>query len=121
MFSETITFTINAVARTLTRINQDKYSSEYLLKTPNEEFRANIRNTSYVDKTRAGTVVDRHNVQLIHSVYPAVAGQPNLVRKAYIVVENDSRDTITDPAKFDAGFVGFLTEANFTKLINWES
>jgi 3-hydroxy-3-methylglutaryl CoA synthase len=120
MFSDTITITVNAIAKVLTRINQDKYSSEYLLKDTDSEFRLRIRNSSYTDKTR-GVVVDRHNVELVQTVYAAVAGGPNTIRKAYVVTENDFRDGITSAVKFDASLMAFLTEGNLTKLVNWES
>jgi hypothetical protein len=52
MFADPSVVTINAVAKNLVRINQDKYSSEYLLRSSTEEFRLNIRNSSYADKKR---------------------------------------------------------------------
>jgi hypothetical protein len=121
MFADTITFTINSVAKVLTRINQDKYSSEYYLRETLGEFRASIRHSSYVDKTRGGRKVDRHNVELRQEVYAVAPQTSSTVRKAYAVFENDSVDTIVDPVNLDLGFAGFLTNANVTKMVNWES
>ena len=122
MFSDTLTFTINSVAKVLTRINQDKYSSEYFLRETTGEFRVRIRNTSYVDKSRSVPVtVDRHNVELSQTIYPVSPSLLSTVRKAYAVVENDRGDTIVDPVKVWAGTLAFLTEANLTKLANFES
>lgn len=122
MFSDTLTVTINSVAKVLTRINQDKYSSEYFLRETAGEYRLRIRNTSYVDKTRPVAVtVDRHNVELIQTIYPVSPAVNSTVRKGYVVVENDRGDTIVDPVKFWAGLVAFNTEANLTKLANFES
>jgi hypothetical protein len=39
----------------------------------------------------------------------------------YTVLENQAVDTVIDPTKFAAGYAGFLTEANITKLVNYES
>lgn len=120
MFSDTITITVNAVAKAMARINQDKYSSEYLLRETNSEFRLRIRHTSYTDKTR-GVVVDRHNIEFSELVYPTEAIPSGVVRKVYSVMENDNRDGSVNPTKFDVALFAFLTEANITKLVNWES
>lgn len=120
MFSDTLTITINAQAKVLSRINQDKYSSEYLLREAASEFRMRIRHTSYTDKTR-GAVIDRHNVEFSELVYPTEANPKGTARKAYTVLENENRDGSTLPVNFDLGFIAFFTNANVTKLVNWES
>jgi len=120
MFSDTLTVTINAIAKVLTRVNQDGYSSEYLLRESDGQFRMKLRNSSYNDKAR-GVVVDRHNIELVHTVYPVAPSTQPLVRKYYSVLENDQTDLVVSSAKFAVGVVGFQTEANITKLLNWES
>lgn len=119
MFSDTITFTINSIAKDLSKINQDKYSSEYLLRETGSEYRARIRHSSFVDKAR-GVTVDRHNVELTQTIF-ATSTDPQINKKAYIVFENDSRDAATSSQKFVAGYAAFMTEANVLKLVNWES
>lgn len=121
MFADTITITINSVAKVLTRINQDKYSSEYFLRGSDEEFKLNIRHTSYVDKTRGGVKVDRHNVEFIQRVYAVAPVTVDTVRKQYLVLENDSKDPVTGALNFSLGHVAFFTNANVTKMLNWES
>lgn len=122
MFSDTITITINSVAKTLNRISQDKYSSEYFLRGTDDEFRLRIRNTSYVDKTRNGGLpVDRHNVEVIQTVYPTVDRAHPRIRKYYSVFELDQGDTITDIVNFTVGCNAFLSSGNATKMANWES
>lgn len=120
-FTDTITITINAVPKVLNRINQDGYASEYLLRETDGEFRLRLRNTSYTAKDRGSIKVDRHNAELVHTVYPAVVGGFTTVRKAYVVFENDAGDSLTTSAKTTVGTLAFLTEANVTKLLNWES
>jgi len=79
-----------------------------------------IRHSEYVNKdTKKPT--DRHNVELIHTVYPVSPATVPVIRKAYVVFENERADGSTDPLNFDLGFIGFFTNANITKLINWES
>jgi len=120
-FPDSITITINAVAKVLTRVKDDGYSSEYRLRNANvDEFRFYIRNTSYLDKNTKRTV-DRHAVELQHTIFPVAPAEIPTVRKVYTVLENQSVDTIVDPVKFAAGFGAFLSEANLTKLVNYES
>lgn len=120
MFADPTTLTVNAVAKNLIRINQDKYSSEYLLRNALDEYRLFLRNTSYTDKKRA-VLIDRHNVEFVHTVYPVAPATLSTVRKAYVVIENQQGDTIVDPVKVAAALFVFLSEANITKLMNLES
>lgn len=117
MFSDTLIVTIDAVDKTLTRINQDGYSSEYLLKEDTGDFRLRLRNSSY--KSADGQKTDRHNAELIQTVY--VTDGPNLVRKSYIVFENSEGDPLLDVKDCVTGFVSFVDDAAITKLLNWES
>lgn len=120
-FPDSITITINAVAKTLIRIKDDGYSSEYRLRNANvDEYRMFIRNTSYSDKLTK-VQYDRHAVELQHTVFAVAPAVIPTVRKVYTVLENQAVDTIVDPVKFAAGLVAFLTEANLTKLVNFES
>lgn len=120
-FPETITITINAVAKVLTRVRNDDYGSEYRLRNANvDEFRMFIKNSSYTDKVTKA-IVDRHSVELTHTVLPVAPATTPVVRKSYLVLENQAQDTVIDPTKFTAGFVAFFTEANVTKLVNFES
>lgn len=121
MFSDTITITINAVAKNLVRINQDGYSSEYSLRETTGEFRLKLRHTSYLDKTRGGKKVERHTAELTQIVYPVAPAVHNSVKKEYFVWEVDQGDAATDGINFALGFAGFQTNANLTKMINWES
>lgn len=61
MLANTLTVTINAVAKVLTRVNQDSYSSEYRLKTATESLILKVRNTT---EKYQGYLYDRHNVDL---------------------------------------------------------
>jgi hypothetical protein len=121
MFADTLTVTINAVAKNLVRINQDGYSSEYFLRETLGEFRLKLRNSSYTDKTRTGKKIDRHNVELTHTIYPVAPATLSTIRKVYTVFEFDQGDDLALSAKTVAGHSAFVTEANATKLLNWES
>lgn len=121
MFSDTITITINAIAKVLNRVNQDGYGSEYFLRETTGSFRLKLRNSTYTDKTRGAIKVDRHNIELVETVFAVAPAVYSTIRKYYSVLENDQTDTVVASAKFAAGVTGFQSEANFTKLLNWES
>ncbi|DAD50539.1 coat protein [ssRNA phage Gerhypos.4_57] len=123
MFADPQTLTVNAVAKALVRINQDEYSSEYLLRTTTNEFRLKIRNTSYRDKAR-NVMIDRHNVEFTETVFPVAPATLSTVRKTYVVIENQQGDTLADPTYDAAALLSWLTastNANITKLMNFES
>lgn len=120
MFSDTLTITINSVAKILNRINQDGYSSEYYLRSATEDFRLKIRNTAFTDK-RYAVDMHRHNLEFVHTVFPVSPATVPTVRKYYSVFESPATDSVVDVSKFVAGITGFQTEANVTKMINWES
>ncbi|DAD50264.1 TPA_asm: coat protein [ssRNA phage Gerhypos.4_9] len=119
MFADPQSVTINSVAKSLVKINQDQYSSEYALRTATEDYRLRIRNTSYRPKG-SSVLFDRHNAELVHTVF-ATSTAPAFVRKTYVVVENQQGDTLTDPGYIAQGLFAWLTSANVTKLMNFES
>lgn len=122
-FADPLVITINGVAKSLTRIDDGKYSSEYLLREATGEYRLAIRNSSYVDKKR-GVTIDRHNVELTHTVFPVAPSLTSTVRKTYAVIENQQGDTLSDPAHIANGMFNMLiasSNANITKLFNMES
>jgi hypothetical protein len=121
MFSDTIAIEVDAVSRVLNRVNQDGYASEYFLRESDGTFRLKLRNTSYKDKTRNGIGVDRHNVELVYTIFPVAPATVPTIRKFYSVLENDQSDDIPSILTFAAGIVEFHTDANLTKLLNWES
>lgn len=123
MFADPAVLTIGGQAKSLVRINQDQYSSEYCLRSATDEFRLRVRNQTYLDKKR-GVSIDRHNVELVHTVFPVAPATLSTVRKCYAVLENQQGDTLTDPVNVASGMFAFLTatsNANLTKLTNFES
>jgi hypothetical protein len=123
MFADPTTVTINAVGKVLQRINQDGYSSEYLLRSSTDEHRLRLRNNSYLDKKR-GVMIDRHTAELTHTVFAVAPATLSTVRKVYTVIENQQGDTLVDPTNVAAGLYAWLvasSNANITKLLNFES
>lgn len=119
-FGDTITITINSVAKVLNKINQDGFSSEYLLRETTGEFSMNIRHSR--DKAIVnGFPLERHNVVLKQTIYPVAPSTPGMVRQISTTLVADRTDVAATLLLFDVGFVGFLTSGNMGKVLNWES
>lgn len=121
MFADPLSITINGVALSLVKINQDGYSSEYRLLTNLADTTLTIRNSKYPDKKRGNVMINRHTVQLTQTVFPVAPATTSTLRKAYAVIENQEGDTLTDPKYIASGLFGFLTGANIDKLMSFES
>lgn len=114
--------TIDSVAKNLVRINQDGFGSTYRLRSATDDYTMLVKNSSYTDK-KTGKVMDRHSVDLTHTIF-AAGDNPSYKRHCYVVIENQQGDTLADPVKFASGLLTFLTastNANITKLLNFES
>lgn len=121
MFADTLTITINSVAKVLTRVNTGQdFASEYRLRGTLDEFRLRIKHSSYTDKA-SGKVMNRHSVELVQTIYPVAPAVNSSIRKSYCVLEEPANDVVTDVLNYDLGFVGFFTSPNLTKLLNYES
>lgn len=66
MYANTLTLTIDGVAKTLLRRNQDNYGSEYSFKDSVEKIIMKIRHST---ETQGGFSVNRHNVFVERTVY----------------------------------------------------
>lgn len=117
---QTITFDAPIGAKNLVKINQDAYSSEYLLKESAGEYRLKIRNSTNSTK-RDGLTVERHNVELSHWLYPTVTYPVGLRRKVYFVFENEVGDDPVVVNDITEGLMLWATEANIVKLLAFES
>jgi hypothetical protein len=68
MFANTLTVTVNAVAKVLTRVNQDNFGSTYVLKESDGEWKLQFRNST--EKGAPGVQdIDRHNMFLERTIY----------------------------------------------------
>ena len=125
MFDNTIDF-VNLHGTddyTLTRVNQDKYSSEYLLKTDTRQFKLSIRNSTKFDKRR-GVSVDVHNAELIEEVFPVSPALTGFLRKCYFTFEVQQGDVLAASREVAIGLAGWLTASSaaaLVKMTNFES
>jgi hypothetical protein len=119
MIGNTITITVGVTDKVLTLINQDGYSSEYLLKDTASEFRLRIRH-SKTKATAAKPSYDRHNVELVETVY-ADGDVDEFERKFYFVIEQkpDDLDVGNVDAMADKAIAS--TNAFLDSLMGWES
>lgn len=118
MLGDTISITVNAVAKTLKKINQDQYSSEYLLRETTGEFRMKVRHST--DKgTVRGETMDRHNVELSRTIFGTAPDD------GYTIVVST---TLRNPQRIDGVEVDQISDgladwvkANGVLLVGWES
>lgn len=117
MFADTLTITVNTVAKVLVKINQDAYASEYMLREATQQFVLRIRHT---EVNRNGASVDRHNVEITQTIF-ATESAAEIVRKVYVVIEVAKSDLDTYLSTAMADFLKLSSPAVLTKLIGWES
>lgn len=118
-FPDTVTVTVNSVAKVLTRLNSgNPLETMYRLRGTTDQYDMRITHKSYKDSVRG--MVNRHAVELVHTVYPVSPSTVPTIRKSYTVLEETPSDTVADVQKFDEAFVAFLTSANIAKLLNYE-
>lgn len=119
MLGDTLTFTVNAVAKVVKKINQDSFTAEYLLRETTQEFRVKVRH-SKEKALVSGLPMDRHNVELTQTIYPSVTYPTGLVRQAYIVIRNANNDSATE-VDYLSDALADWTKTNAPALVGWES
>jgi hypothetical protein len=125
MFSDTITFTDihGTTDYTLTRINQDAYSSEYRLIGDTYQVGLKIRNSTFFDKKR-GVQINQHNAELTETVYAVSPSLLDTVRKAFFTLQVQKGDVLASSKEVAIALAGWLTAssaATLTKMVNFES
>lgn len=119
-FGDPVTVTINSVGKSLVKINQDAYGSEYLFRSSSEELRLKIRHQ--VESAKAGIVpFERHNLELRHTVF-AVPPSTMVTERVFAFTIRARKGD--DPASVSLscqGLVDFLTDPNLAKAVGWES
>lgn len=121
MLGDTITFTINAVAKVLNKINQDGYAAEYALFEGTGEIRARV--THKRDKANAaGQVYVRHVLDLVKTTY-ATPTTLAVEERSYVTIRCLDGDSV-EMNKVLQGQLAYLSAssgANAVKIMNWES
>lgn len=119
MLGDTITVTVNAVAKVLAKINQDAYTSEYLLRETTGKYSLKIRHSK--DKpTASGVKYDRHAVDFTYTIF-ASGSVPEFYRRCYVTIVNSDADDATLVGHVTTGIEAYLNAANVAKVVGWES
>lgn len=105
MLANTLTITIDGVANTLTRVNQDNFSSFYVKKDAIGEMSLQIRHSTESVSSKQPTPVDRHNVFFSNTVYAT----PTAVEKSYTVSHTMRIARASDPLVLEKTDTGFAT------------
>ncbi len=100
MFANTLTLTIDGAAKTLNRINQDNYGSEYKMSSGTELITMLIRHS--VDKP-AGDVINRHNIYIERVIYATPTSTEKYFSTTFTLRERRGSDP-ADLLKLAQGF-----------------
>jgi hypothetical protein len=120
MLGNTLTLPQAGGDKVLVKINQDQYSSEYLLRSSTDEYRARIRHTKVGPTAQRNYTADRHNFEVVQTIFEA-AGVPQYERKFYFVIETKPGDVATNLADAVADLMILSTDAFLVSLAGWES
>lgn len=104
MFANTLTLTIDGVAKTLLRINQDNRGSEYQMVSGTEKISMVVRHS--VDKLVTGSV-NRHNMYVEWTVFATPTVSEKYFSATYTLREREG----SDPVVLDKLSVGILALA----------
>jgi len=107
--------------RTLVKINQDNFSSKYLLKNGDKDYAISISHSSRIDSKRK-VPVERHSVEVLRTDYNADPTLPANIIKAYCVIENDVGNTVSDVVMVSNALRLLLATTEFQEsLVGWQS
>ena len=117
-FAATQAVTFAAGSKTLVKINQDGYSSEYYLRESLAEYRMKIRHTKSV---QGGLPVDRHNVEITQVTFAVAGTSPEYTQKAYFVFEAPPQYVAVTPMSGLCAWATASTNEALTNLMGWQT
>lgn len=120
MLGNTLTLPQAGGDKVLVKINQDGYSSEYLLRETLVEYRARIRHTKVGANAQHDYVADRHNFEVVKTIFEA-GDVPQYEQKFYFVIETKPGDVATALVDAVADLMILSTNAFLVSLNGWES
>lgn len=104
---------------TLTKVNQDQYSSVYRFRNSTNMYVAKIRHTT-VKATPTSVEKERHNFEVVHTVF-AAGEVAQYERKFYFVHEHVPTDTSVALVDAVADLAILSSNAFLVSLVGWES
>lgn len=120
MLGDTITITHNSVARVLSKINQDNFASEYLLRIATDEFRLIVRHSTESAAKSGVLPFERHYIEFSHTLF-ATSTTPEQKRISAVTVRSRRGDDPAAALLAAKAMIAWASDANLTKLIAWES
>lgn len=105
-------------AKSLPKINQDAYGSEYYLRETSQEFRVKIRH-SVESPQKDGTVFERHNVEFTHVTFGATPADPNVTRQVWVVLRNTKTDSLTTVTDLGTALSYYMDATHYGDLVGW--
>lgn len=118
MLGDSIVVTVNAVAKTLKKINFDNFQSEYLLRETTGEYRLKIRHSTEKALIR-GEQMERHNAELSYTSF-GVAPDDGYTIIVGTTMRNPNRIDAIEVDQLSDGLADFI-KANGVLLVGWES
>lgn len=117
--ANTVTISVNEVDKVLVKINQDNFSSQYYLRESGAEFTLNVRHSREA-VLPDGSRFDRHNVELIHTVF-ATETTPEFSRVSYAVFRNKRNDNYDEVVLSMEPLTLLLNSATIEELLAWKN
>lgn len=118
MLTDPQSLTINAVAKSLARINQDNQSSVYRLRSSTDELVFTVKHSD--GKIAGGQVGEGHVIKVEYTVF-ATSTTPEYRLATWAVIQNPDGMDLALVKNHVLGLVGWLTGANIDKILNGES
>jgi hypothetical protein len=117
-FANPLVISVNAVNKSLQKINQDSYGSEYFLREATQSFRAKIRHSRDNSSTGTGRI-HRANVVITQTVFSVTPGVPDNVREVSLTLRSGDADSATDNGYLGAALSGLMVAARYEDLVGW--
>jgi hypothetical protein len=117
-----VVLTFNGSSKSLPKINQDNYGSEYYLAEASDTWRLTIRH-SQESVQKDGSQFDRHNVSLTHVHLPSSpTAADGYTEQEYAIIRNLPASTATEVGYLNACFAGFLAVDGLASLLfGWQN
>lgn len=118
MLTDPQSITVNAVAKSMPRINQDDNSSTYRYRTSTDEYLFTIRHTD--GKITGGIMGESHTVRVKYTVF-ATATVPEQVMYATLAIQNGDGMDLTQTRNVVLAMTAWAVSATIDRLLVGES
>lgn len=121
MYADTIVLALTGIGNvTVVKVNQDNFGSEYQFRDATHQVIFRIRHTKVTDKVTK-LVYDRHNVEIVRTVFASVSELNPRYQKTYFVWETLPSDQSQATPGALSAWMQSSSPANLAKLVAYES